>query len=84
MLHDTLKLTLTLQLLTAPDGYDFTIRTPGTPPRWVEMDQVQGSEFRVYLWWQWMCCDCLHVVSFSEVSVLEDFVLFPTPYTLHP
>lgn len=24
----------------APDGFDFTIRTPGTPPRWVEMDQV--------------------------------------------
>ena len=21
-----------------PDGFDFTIRTPGTPPRWVEMD----------------------------------------------
>jgi hypothetical protein len=27
-------------LQKAPDGFDFTIRTPGTPPRWVEMDQV--------------------------------------------
>eukprot|EP00960_Hanusia_phi_P038138 753295-Hanusia_phi.AAC.5 len=22
-----------------PDGFDFTIRTPGTPPRWLEMDK---------------------------------------------
>ena len=29
-----------------PDGFDFTIRTPGTPPRWVEMDQEMSHVWR--------------------------------------
>jgi len=34
-------------LQKAPDGFDFTIRTPGTPPRWVEMDQEMGHVWRL-------------------------------------
>jgi len=30
-----------------PDGFDFTIRTPGTPPRWVEMDAEMSHVWRL-------------------------------------
>ena len=30
-----------------PDGFDFTIRTPGTPPRWVEMDQEMSHVWKL-------------------------------------
>ena len=33
---------------SAPEGFDFTIRTPGTPPRWVEMDQVSAPHPSAY------------------------------------
>jgi len=34
-------------LQKAPDGFDFTIRTPGTPPRWVEMDQEMAHVWKL-------------------------------------
>jgi len=30
-----------------PEGFDFTIRTPGTPPRWVEMDQEMAHVWKL-------------------------------------